>query len=204
MSGQETDSGGRITTHNPAMRYVSVYRHSRSLRAAFTAIQVMVLLAPVAMIAFTVMILRSTGLGWDALPAKVWWMLAAMLTLSLLVYVLLRSFFQRHLSLTVDVGDEGIHHVAPPPARMILWRDVLLVRRVPYGRGVAALQLRTRDQRYTFSPQLVPESPAAPRLRVGARGQFWEYPDGNIEPFDLEHSYGFRLVMEHRPDLLTA
>lgn len=185
------------------MRYVSVYRHSRTLRAAFTAMQVMVLLAPVAIVAFTVIMLRTLGLSWRVLPVKVWWLLALMIVLSLGVYILLRSFFRRHLTLAVDVSAESIHHVAPPPAKTILWRDVLLVHRVPYGRGIVALQVRTRDQRYTFSPQLVPDSPDAPRLRVGGRGQFWEYPDGKVEPFDLEHSYGFRLVKEHRPDLLT-
>lgn len=185
------------------MRYISVYRNSRALRATFTAMQVMVLLAPVAIVAFTVIILRSLGLSWSVLPAKVWWLLALMIAMSLLVYMLLRSFFQRHLTLAVDVTEDGIHHVAPPPAKMILWRDVLLVRRVPYGKGMAALQLRTRDQRYTLSPQLVPDSPESPRLRAGARGQFWEYPDGKIEPFDLEHSCAYRLILEHRPDLLT-
>jgi len=200
---QQTDNGGRTTTHTPAMRYVSVYRHSRTLRAAFTAIQVMVLLAPVAIVAFTVIMLRTLGLSWRVMPVKVWWLLALMIVLSLAVYSLLRSFFRRHLTLAVDVGAEGIHHLAPPPAKTILWQDVLLVCRVPYGKGVFALQLRTRDQRYTLSPQLVPDSPEAPRLRVGARGQFWEYPDGKVEPFDLEHSYGYRLVMEYRPDLLA-
>lgn len=185
------------------MRYVSVYRNSRALRATFTAMQVMVLLAPVAIVAFTVIILRSLDLSWSVLPAKVWWLLALMIALSLTVYILLRSFFQRHLTLTVDVSKEGIHHLAPPPARTILWQDVLLIRRVPYGRGVVTLQVRTRDQRYTFSPQLIPDSPDSPRIRMGARGQFWEYPDGKVEPFDLEHSYSFRLIREHRPDLLS-
>ncbi|MBU0509138.1 hypothetical protein KKH27_09920 [bacterium] len=185
------------------MRYVSCYRDSRTLRAAFTAVQVMVLVAPVSIIAFVVITLHNLRLDWRALPSRVWWLLAIMLILSLTVYILVRQFFRRHLTLTVDVTAEGIHHLAPPPVRTILWRDMVLVRRIPYGKGIVALQLRTRTQRYTLSPQLVPDSPDAPRLRVGPRGQFWEYPSGEVEPCDLKHSYAYRLIREHRPDLLS-
>ncbi len=184
------------------MRYISAYRNAKGLRTILTLMQVLVLLVPVVSLLFVLFFIFSLGKS-IPIPPQIWFSLLMMMAAGFFVFFLVRMMFRRLIALTIDVTADGLHHIAPGGEFTILWRDVTDARIVRYGKGQIALQIRTPDRRYNLSPVLVPDSPDSPHLKFTMKRYEWLYPDGRTEPYDLEHSHGYKIIQQYRSDLLT-
>lgn len=180
------------------MRYVTAYRKSPSFRTFFRILRVFIVLVPLVVIIGSFMKPGRVGNGEHAQTIS----LALTVLGGVAMTVLMQVFYRNIMALEVDVHEQGIQHLAPGKQRTLLWKDLVEARIVPYSRMEQAMRVRTAGARYLFKPDLVPDSPDAPELKMGFLRTDWIYPDGRREPADAEHSFGTQLVRQYRPDLL--
>ena len=183
------------------MRYVSAYSKSDTFRRIFNLVPQVVF---VVLLALVLLPIAFPQLHHNPEKQKEGWVPILLTFISWLVMAGIMRFAYRRLASTqVEVTDEGIHRISPGPEKTLMWKDLISARVIAYGKGQRALRVKTADSRFLFEPHLIPDTPDAPSLRWGFPQQYWLYPDGHKEPFDVPHSYGWKLVERYRPDLLN-
>jgi hypothetical protein len=130
--------------------------------------------------------------------------LAMTLGACVLTAALMQFAYQRLAAYSMEATDMGIHHLAPGREKTLFWQDVIEAKIVPYAKNQTAVRIRSESTRYVFPPHIVPDTPDAPEWHFGFPRSYWLYPDGHREVADIPHCFGYKIVQQYRPDLLTG
>jgi hypothetical protein len=182
------------------MRYVSVYSKSPWLKRIFMLVPLVVFVLPVvvSLVPLVIRHLPQDPPDWDSMRS----VLLSTGGGGAIAAIILTWAYRRLVSTQLEASEMGLHHLGPGRERMIQWRDLIEAKKIHYGKGQTALRLKTKDSRYLIRPDLVPDTPDAPILKIGFPTHRWHYPDGHEEPMDVEHGFGWKLVEKYRPELL--
>ncbi|MDK9700394.1 MAG: hypothetical protein OEM52_09650 [bacterium] len=163
----------------------------------------LVIAMPFLILGFLILFWRTLGKDAPPPPNELYIVVVLLFVIDSIVLFFIRWQFKRMRETSVEISDTGIQHYAPGSPKTIPWQSVTQVKRIMYRKGQFAEQLIYPEGKYTLSPELVPDTPDAPSIKMTWKGILWLYPDGRTVDVTLENSFGHQAILRYRPDLLS-
>jgi len=182
------------------MRYVSALKSSKFYNKFMKVLVLLMLLPPIMVIIVLWRLMTESGVGSGDLPVELIFIIAVMILSSVIAIIVVRFILARQFSITVEINDEGVNHLAPGKPRTYLWREVREAKIIRMGNKQSVVRINTIRGNYIFHQYLVPDEPGAPQIIFGLGGMKWKYMDGSTVPVKIENTAGYEAVQRNIPE----